>query len=229
VAIPQSIPDRFDGGLRPPDLAGAVWLQPAGPPHPGTWHWLAAGTVLACWGLFAVVWLGGAIYNSRRAPSVRERAAGVSPWLLGTAAVLVLTRLGPTGLWRPITVDARWLVVAGIVLLVVCTMFTLWARAVLGMMWTSSAVVKDGHVLRTDGPYGITRHPIYTGLLGMLAGTALIEGLGRWVALFMLGVLLVGLKIRAEERLLARALGAAHSQYRQRVPLLIPRLRAGPK
>jgi protein-S-isoprenylcysteine O-methyltransferase Ste14 len=37
-------------------------------------------------------------------------------------------------------------------------------------------VVKDDHVLRTDGPYGITRHPIYTGLLSMLAGTALIEG-----------------------------------------------------
>lgn len=94
-------------------------------------------------------------------------------------------------------------------------------------MWTSSAVVKDDHALRTDGPYGITRHPIYTGLLGMLAGTAVIEGLGRWVAFFILGVLLVAVKIRAEERLLGRALGAAHDHYRQRVPLLIPRLRAG--
>jgi protein-S-isoprenylcysteine O-methyltransferase Ste14 len=96
-------------------------------------------------------------------------------------------------------------------------------------MWTSAAVIKDGHVLRTAGPYGITRHPIYTGLLGMLAGTALIEGLGRWVALFALGVVMVVLKIRAEERLLARMLGAAHDQYRQRVPLLIPRLRGGHK
>jgi protein-S-isoprenylcysteine O-methyltransferase Ste14 len=37
-------------------------------------------------------------------------------------------------------------------------------------------------------------------------------------------VLLVALKIRAEERLLRRILGAAHEQYRQQVPLLIPRL-----
>jgi protein-S-isoprenylcysteine O-methyltransferase Ste14 len=49
------------------------------------------------------------------------------------------------------------------------------------------------------------------------------------VAFFMLGVLLVGLKIRAEERLLGRTLGAAHAEYRRRVPLLIPRLPAGAK
>lgn len=179
-----------------------------------------------------MVWLAGAIDNWRRAPAARERSAAVSPWLIGTAAVLVLTRLVPARIWQPITVDARWLVVAGPIgaaLLVVATAFTLWARAALGTMWTSAAVVKDDHVLRTDGPYAITRHPIYTGLLGMLAGTALIDGLGRWVAFLVLGVLLAGLKIRAEERLLARTLGAAHDRYRRRVPLLIPRLRAGPR
>jgi protein-S-isoprenylcysteine O-methyltransferase Ste14 len=157
---------------------------------------------------------------------VRERSAAVWPWLIGIAAVLVLTKFVPAGFWRPITVETRWLVAPGIALLVAGTALTLWARAVLGTMWTSAAVVKDDHVLRTDGPYGITRHPIYTGLLGMLAGTAAIEGLGRWVAFFILGVLLAAVKIRAEERLLGRALGAAHDHYRQRVPLLIPRLRA---
>jgi protein-S-isoprenylcysteine O-methyltransferase Ste14 len=190
------------------------------------WRWLPAMTVWVCWGLFVLAWLAGAIYNARRAPAVRERSAAISPWLIGLAAVLVLAELVPAKIWRPITVEARWLVGLGLAMLIVFTAFTLWARAALGTMWTSSAVVKDDHVLCTDGPYGITRHPIYTGLLGMLAGTALIEGLGRWVAFVMLGVLLIGLKIRAEERLLDRALGGAYDQYRQRVPLLIPRLRA---
>lgn len=229
MGIRPLIAGRFGTGLHGSDL---IWMQPVATPDSGLWHWLAAGTVLACWALFTVVWLLGAIYNWRRAPAVRERSAAVSPWLMGTAAVLVLTRVVPDRIWRPITVDARWLVVAGPIgaaLLVVATAFTLWARTVLGTMWTSAAVVRDDHVLRTDGPYKITRHPIYTGLLGMLAGTALIDGLGRWVAFFILGALLVGVKIRAEERLLKRTLGAAHDQYRHRVPLLIPRLRAGPK
>jgi len=202
---------------------------PVGTLDSGLWRWLAAGTVLACWGLFTVTWLSGAIYNWRRAPAVRQRSAVLPIWLIATIAVLALTRLVPSRVWRPITVDARWLMVLGIALLVVSTAFTLWARATLGTMWTSAAVVKDDHVLHTDGPYGITRHPIYTGLLGMLAGTALIEGLGPWVAFFILGVLLAGLKIRAEERLLGRTLGAAHDQYRRRVPLLIPGLRIGSK
>jgi protein-S-isoprenylcysteine O-methyltransferase Ste14 len=50
--------------------------------------------------------------------------------------------------------------------------------------------------------------------------------LGRWVVYFVLGVLLVGVKIRAEERLLDHALGGVYDRYRQRVPLLIPRMRA---
>lgn len=198
-------------------------------PSLGPWHWLAAVSVAVCWGLFTVVWLVGAIYNARRAPAARQRSGAIPTSLVAIAAVLLLTRLVPTALWRPITFDTAWLVVPGVALLVVSTGFTLWARATLGTMWTSAAVIKDDHRLRTDGPYGITRHPIYTGLLGMLAGTALIDGLGQWVAFFLLGVLLIGLKIQAEERLLGRALGTAHHQYRQRVPLLIPRLRSDRK
>ncbi|MGH3550001.1 MAG: methyltransferase family protein [Pseudonocardiaceae bacterium] len=194
-------------------------------PAAGFWHWLPALTVTVCWGLFALVWLAGAIYNARRAPAVRERSAIIPVWLIAWAAVLALGRFLPASFWRPITVDARWLVVLGVAVLVVATAFTLWARAALGTMWTSSAVVKDDHALRTDGPYGITRHPIYTGLLGMLAGTAAIDGLGRWVAYFVLGVLLAGLKIRAEERLLGRTLGEPYAQYRHRVPRLVPGLR----
>jgi protein-S-isoprenylcysteine O-methyltransferase Ste14 len=194
-------------------------------PAAGFWHWLPAMTVTICWGLFGLVCLVGAIYNSRRAPAVRERSTSVSPWLIGPVLVLVVGWIAPARIWRLITVDTRWLVVLGIAVMVVSPAFILWARAALGTMWTSSAVVKDDHVLRTDGPYGITRHPIYTGLLGMLAGTTLIDGLGRWVVLFVMGVLMVGLKIRTEERLLDRILGGAYEQYRQRVPQLVPGLR----
>lgn len=195
-------------------------------PPTGFWHWLPAMTVTICWGLFGLVWVAGAIYNSRWAPAVRERSPSISPWLIGPVLVLVLGWIAPARIWRLITVDTRWLAVLGVAVMVVSTAFILWARVALGTMWTSSTVVKDDHVLRTDGPYGITRHPIYTGLLGMLAGTTLIEGLGRWVAFFVIGVLIVGLKIQAEERLLDRTLGGAYDQYRQRVPRLVPGLRA---
>ena len=141
-------------------------------------------------------------------------------WLIVGVGFVLLKWVVPLRDWHPLSTGDHRLQLLGLPILLGATAFTLWARAALGTMWSSAPLAREHHQLRTEGPYGITRHPIYTGLLGMLAGTAFIEGLGRWVAFFMLGVLLVGLKIRAEERLLERALGAAHNQYRQRVPLL---------
>jgi protein-S-isoprenylcysteine O-methyltransferase Ste14 len=45
------------------------------------------------------------------------------------------------------------------------------------------------------------------------------------VVFFVMGVLMVGVRIRTEERLLDRTFGGAYEQYRQRVPQLIPGLR----
>jgi protein-S-isoprenylcysteine O-methyltransferase Ste14 len=91
-------------------------------------------------------------------------------------------------------------------------------------MWTSAAVVKDHHALHTQGPYGITRHPIYTGVLGMVLGTALLNGWGPFGAVFLVAVLVLETKIHAEEQLLTSSFGEAYERYRQRVPQLVPTL-----
>ena len=73
----------------------------------------------------------------------------------------------------------------------------------------------------------VTRHPIYTGILGMLLGTTLAVGLGAWTALFVLGVVLAEVKIHTEERLLGDVFPGAYERYRRRVPQLIPSLCLG--
>src|SRR5579872_4508963 len=90
-----------------------------------------------------------------------------------------------------------------------------------------NAVAKRGHELRTTGPYGITRHPIYTGVLGMLAGTALIDGLGRWVLSFVVIAVALEVKIAMEESLMRQTFGPQYAEYQRRVPQLIPGLRWG--
>ena len=79
-----------------------------------------------------------------------------------------------------------------------------------------------------DGPYAITRHPIYTGLLGMLLGSALLGGSGRWIVLVAAGLIVAVLKIRSEERLLLATFPDAYAAYRERVPGLIPGWRSLP-
>jgi len=72
----------------------------------------------------------------------------------------------------------------------------------------------------------VTRHPIYTGLLGMLVGTALIAGGGPWLTLIAAGLAVALPKAWMEERLLAGAFPDAYPAYRAAVPQLVPGLRA---
>jgi protein-S-isoprenylcysteine O-methyltransferase Ste14 len=110
-------------------------------------------------------------------------------------------------------------------ILVGSTAFAMWARIALGTMWSLAPVVKDHHRLRTDGPYGITRHPIYTGFLGMLIGTVLVAGLGRSLVILPVGLALFEVKIRLEERLMAASFPDDYPRHRRRVPQLLPGLR----
>jgi len=191
-----------------------------------TLGWIRWFVLVACWGAFGVVWVGGAIYNAIKAPAIVRRGdTSLRVWLLGGALALAISFLVPTGLWKALTVHAAWLVLIGAVVLVAATVFTLWARFVLGTMWTANAAAKSGHVLHTDGPYAITRHPIYTGLLGMFLGTALLTGLGATLAYLVVGIAVIELKLRAEEQLLTATLGEPYLRYKQRVPQLIPGLK----
>ncbi|MGA2872801.1 MAG: hypothetical protein ABSF27_04345 [Candidatus Dormibacteria bacterium] len=58
------------------------------------------------------------------------------------------------------TAQTLWVHIFGLMVLLASTGFTLWARFALGTMWRSHPTIKEQHALRTDGPYGITRHPI---------------------------------------------------------------------
>jgi protein-S-isoprenylcysteine O-methyltransferase Ste14 len=188
------------------------------------WFWIRWGILDLCWGLFGVVWLVGAIYNALKSPAVQKRSSPLS-WIIGIAAFILGDLLVPRGFWQFLTFDTLWLRIIGIICLLLATGFTLWARRVLGKMWSSSAVARAGHELGTDGPYRITRHPIYTGALGMLFGTMLMSGFGLYAFLFLLGVIIFEIKLHQEERLLTETFGEDYVQYKRSVPQLIPGLK----
>ena len=128
------------------------------------------------------------------------------------------------GFVQSLVVDASWVRFLGLAVLIASTVFALWARFSLGTSWSVAPEVGGDRRLRTQGPYAVTRHPIYTGLLGMILGTALLAGLGQAI-LAVVGSLIVFLvKIHAEEQLLLANFPDEYPAYRQRVPQLIPGL-----
>jgi protein-S-isoprenylcysteine O-methyltransferase Ste14 len=92
----------------------------------------------------------------------------------------------------------------------------------LGRNWSSEVMIKADHQLIRTGPYRVVRHPIYTAILGLAIGTALISG--RVVSL--LGVLAFLLayvrKLRIEERALGETFGAEWEDYRKHSWALVP-------
>ena len=100
--------------------------------------------------------------------------------------------------------------------------FTVWARLYLGSNWSRSVTIKQGHELITGGPYGLVRHPIYTGLLTGFLGTAIAIAQVRGLVAFALIFSVLWLKLRLEERWMRLQFGSAYEQYARRVRALVP-------
>ena len=186
---------------------------------------VAVVSMVACWGAFALVWILAAVKAGREAlpPTARAPQRPFIVALSGVAAItLALVVLVPDRIWRTLSAHSPLLTGLGVVILAASTTFTLWARLDLGEMWTLDAEILAAHQLRTEGPYRVTRHPIYTGILGMLLGSLLLVGIGRAVLLLPVGYVLVRVKIDAEETLLFTAFPDEYSEYCQRVAQLIP-------
>lgn len=178
----------------------------------------------ACWALVAAVWIAGAVYNMVKGPHARTWSRGQAAWIVAAVGFYLLAPHIPQWTAREFRVPTG-VRLAGLALLAAATAFTLWARSALGRMWSSTPMVKEGHELRTSGPYGITRHPIYTGFIGMLLGSALASGIVMWGFVTVLVIALFSSKIRTEERLMTAEFPEAYPSYRRRVPQLVPGLK----
>ena len=192
---------------------------------------LAAVGTAVCVGAVVVVWVAGALYNAlhrlrnaSHAPRERTRSQPGSTALIVVAAACAGLVIVGRGHFDGLVVGALWVRVLGLAVLVASTMFTLWARFSLGTSWSVAPKVQGDYRLRTHGPYAVTRHPIYTGLLGMLLGATLLSGIGQWIVLFPVGLILFEVKIRMEERLMVATFPDDYPRYRRQVPQLVPGL-----
>ena len=100
--------------------------------------------------------------------------------------------------------------------------FAVWARIVLGRNWSGIVTVKEDHTLITRGPYEWVRHPIYTGILLALLGTAVTLGTVLNLVEVPVVALAFWLKMRPEERFMLETFGEQYAVYRRQVKALIP-------
>jgi isoprenylcysteine carboxyl methyltransferase (ICMT) family protein YpbQ len=109
---------------------------------------------------------------------------------------------------------------AGTILCVAGIAFAIWARIHLGKNWSGTPSIKEGHELITSGPYRFVRHPIYTGMLVALIGSALVNGIDLIILLIFCVVFM--LRIPVEERYMMQLFPDQYPEYKKRTKALIP-------
>jgi protein-S-isoprenylcysteine O-methyltransferase Ste14 len=180
--------------------------------------------------LFQVVWWSWAAYwyVSGLSASAPKRVQGRGPRLvyLGemvfSFALLACPPLGIGWLGLRIVPRTEALFVSGASLLVAGLAFAIWARAHLGQHWSGNVTLKAGHRLIRTGPYAIVRHPIYTGLLLAMLGTAVAVDQVRGILAVLIALQANVRKLRLEERWLTEEFGGEYERYRREVKALVP-------
>lgn len=169
--------------------------------------------VAALWGALGLYWLVAAAGAKRGSRPGRH----VRPGLLAIIAVILLRVFRGSS---P-TVHAAAAQAIGLAMLVAGLGLAVWARIHLGRNWGMPMTEKDEPELVTSGPYRFIRHPIYSGLLLGMLGTALATDPYWFIALGIMGVYFT-YSARVEEVLLTAAFPAAYPAYKARTKMLIP-------
>jgi protein-S-isoprenylcysteine O-methyltransferase Ste14 len=180
-----------------------------------------------CWIALLAYWM----WSARRVKATERIEPGavrlVAYWLPLAAALALLgpgewfgeswlhERLFPRAL--PFQCVALAICVAGAAL-------AIGSRRILGSNWSSVVAVKKDHALVEAGPYRYVRHPIYSGLLLLFAGNAMLVGDWRGVLAVALVFASFWRKLRVEEAWLGERFGESYEDYRARTRALVPGL-----
>jgi protein-S-isoprenylcysteine O-methyltransferase Ste14 len=186
---------------------------------------------LSLWQLTLVPWYAFPVYFGISALRVKPTKIGEDPAKrlmhvvpLVLAAFLLFSRglrFGALGerFVPPIAAVAY----GGIALTFLGAAFALWARYCLGEYWSSRVTLKVDHRIIRNGPYAYIRHPLYTGMLTAIAGTALVLGEWRGVIALLLALGAFWRKASTEEALLSSEFGDQYAEYRRQTGFLTPR------
>ena len=124
----------------------------------------------------------------------------------------------------PVGVDLPMpLRLAGLAIAVASALFAAWAMWSLGRSYGIRMDLFEGHRLVTDGPYRVTRHPMYFGIVSFHIGATLaMESLALLVVTLVYVIPYTAVRIRAEDRILSTGFGDEFRAFAGRVPALVP-------
>ena len=177
--------------------------------------------MVGCWGVGITFWIVAAFSVKRtrvRQPLPQQMVCFV---LTATAALLLNGSARLMNWNRAVLPHTAGTGILGDLLVFTGLFIAIWARITLGGNWSAGVTLKENHELMQRGPYRAVRHPIYSGLLLMILGTAILVGQAGSFVVLALCACGLWLKLRREETLLTKHL-PGYAEYMRRTRALIP-------
>jgi len=168
------------------------------------------------WVIFWIGWLIAA-FTAKSSRSRSGRLTG-SRIVLAVVVVILFRANVHHGSER---VDGPLLQGIGLALWIAGLALAVWARLYIGRNWGMPMSRREDPDLVTTGPYRFIRHPIYTGIIVAMIGTALaISLLGLIVAAVV--AVFFAFSATREEKFLADQFPDTFPAYKARTKMLIP-------
>lgn len=175
--------------------------------------------------LIGVLWLAFWTYWLVSASTAKKTLRTNALWI-GIAArlaivFLVVWLLRHHNLRIQVPASDPLVAAAGLLACVAGLTLAVWARVYLGRNWGMPMSQKEEPELVTSGPYAYIRHPIYSGVLIAIVGTAVTDGSWWLIAFFIAGVYFL-FSAKREEQIMTDAFPSQYPDYKRRTKMLIP-------
>jgi protein-S-isoprenylcysteine O-methyltransferase Ste14 len=169
------------------------------------------------WVAFWIYWLAASV-GAKAGRSRWTQFAGVRVALI--LVILFLLRLKVLKTGQAVTHDP-WLKGIGLAVFLLGIALAVWARVYIGTNWGMPMSRKVNPELVETGPYRKIRHPIYSGIILAMIGTAIAVSVYWLIAAVVLGGYFIYSAVH-EEQYLEELFPGAYPEYKESTKMLIP-------
>jgi protein-S-isoprenylcysteine O-methyltransferase Ste14 len=172
--------------------------------------------ILVGWLAFWIYWLAASV-NVKAGRTRWGQFAGFRVGIILVVLLLLRQRVfkGNSGVHDPVL----WGI--GLALFALGLALAVWARIYIGRNWGMPMSQKAEPELVTTGPYHTIRHPIYSGMILGMIGTAVAVSWYWVIGVVLLGAYFIYSAVH-EERYMAEQFPAAYPDYKRSTKMLVP-------
>jgi protein-S-isoprenylcysteine O-methyltransferase Ste14 len=178
-----------------------------------------------CWVVLWIYWLISALSAKKSVRSSSRWSSGVIRLVILFAVVflvrLIVSRSFLADIARRAHAPGGVAATIGVIVCVAGVALAIWARVHIGRNWGMPTSLREDPELVTSGPYAYVRHPIYSGLLLAMLGSALAAS-PNWLALFAACFVYFVYAARVEEGHMTKQFPDVYPAYQRRTKMLIP-------